>query len=355
MAAQPFTYKPQLDSLRAIAAVAVMFEHFPHREIIDWKLFQLGYVGALGVILFFVLSGYLITGILLTYRFTSVGQALKRFYIRRTLRIFPIYHLTLIVLFIYELPSVSNYFWIHVFYLSNVLFTFRPSVAAPIAHIWSLGVEEQFYLIWPFLILLAPYKALLRIILWSIGLGVLWKALIVETLGDHLAGGVLLFSCLDSLALGALLAYVEQDPRLQSKRQSLLVWLACAGAAIVCLQILFFMTDRGKVIRLVMGFLGPSFIYVWLVGGAATGFTGCFGGMLNWKPLRYAGKISYGIYLYHYFMPGLARSVIIRQGFEAADWIVSVMAFSLTLIAAMLSWHLIEKPISRLKDRLYGH
>jgi len=351
--AAPFTYKPQLDALRAMAAVAVMAEHFPRDEILSWQVFQLGYLGLSGVLLFFVLSGYLITGILISSRSSRFQTALKRFYIRRTLRIFPIYQMTLLILFLMGLSSVTDYILWHAFYISNVLFVLKPNVAAPIAHLWTLSVEEQFYLIWPLLMLVVPYRHLLRVILWAIVIGLGWKALVIETLGDSLAGGLWVFSCLDSLALGALLAYVEQDERLLPKKPKILFGLLAAGSVMTALQAVLFITDSAPGLRLVMAYLGPSLVFTWLVGRAAIGFTGWFGAVLDWRPLRYLGKISYGVYLYHYFMPRVLQSLIANLGFDQpGDLAKTLLAFLLTLLAAALSWHLIEKPISHLKDRL---
>ncbi|MBM2803374.1 MAG: hypothetical protein HW419_1267 [Deltaproteobacteria bacterium] len=333
--------------------MAVMAEHFPQHKIISWQIFQLGYIGLLGVLLFFVLSGYLITGILLYSRSSRFQTALKRFYIRRPLRIFPIYHSTLLILFVIGLPSVTGYIFWHALYLSNVLFVLEPDVAAPIAHLWTLSVEEQFYLIWPFIILVVPYKYLFRVILWAIGTGIFWKALIIETVGDRLAGGLLVFSCLDSLALGALLAYVEQDEGLRLKRQNILSGLLASGSVIMLIQAVLFMTDGGKGLRLVLAYLGPSLVFTWLVGRGAIGFTGWFGVVLDWWPLRYLGKISYGLYLYHYFMPRVLQSAMNSFGLaQPGNLAATLLAFLLTLLAAVLSWHLVEKPISQLKDKL---
>jgi peptidoglycan/LPS O-acetylase OafA/YrhL len=347
------TYKPQLDALRAIATLAVMAEHFPRQELIPWQVFQLGYIGVLGVLLFFVLSGYLITGILLSSRASRFDRALKRFYLRRTLRIFPIYLLTLLILFVIGLPSVTGFIFWHALYVSNVLFVLQPQVAAPIAHLWSLSVEEQFYLVWPLLILVVPYKNLIRVILGSISIGICWKALVIGTVGDHLAGGLAVFSCLDSLALGALLAYIEQDEGLRLERQNILSGLLATGSVVILTQAVLFMTDSGRGLVLVTSYLGPSLVFVWVVGRAAAGFKGWFGAVLDWSPLRYLGKISYGVYLYHYFMPRVIESLIKFFGFaQPGNLSAALLAFLLTLLAAALSWHLVEKPISDLKDKL---
>jgi peptidoglycan/LPS O-acetylase OafA/YrhL len=119
-------FKPQLDSLRALAVSAVVVHHFlPVEKIIPQEVFNLGLLGLLGVLLFFVLSGYLITGLLLRAREQDWRTALMNFYLRRTLRIFPIYYLTLLVLvFLHSVPASQFIYW-HVAYLS-ITFCFEP-------------------------------------------------------------------------------------------------------------------------------------------------------------------------------------------------------------------------------------
>ena len=212
--------------------------------------------------------------------------------------------------------------------------------------------NKQFYLIWPLLILFVPYKFLLRVILGAIAIGVCWKAWIVETLGHHLAGGLPVVSCFDSLAVGALLAYLERDEMLGLKKQKILLGLLAAGSTIMLAQVVILASVDGKSFAQVTGFLGPSLIFAWLVGNAAAGFQGWFGAILNWQPLRYLGKISYGIYLYHYFMPPLFQSLIKTLGLhQPREPIAAIFTCALTIVTAAVSWHLIEKPILRLKEK----
>jgi peptidoglycan/LPS O-acetylase OafA/YrhL len=122
---------------------------------------------------------------------------------------------------------------------------------------------------------------------------------------------------------------------------------------IVLIQAFLFVTDSGKAFRLVTAYLGASLVFVWLVGRAADGFTGWFGAVLDWRPLRYLGKISYGVYLYHYFMPPLLQSIIKNLGFgQSGNLAAALLAFVLTVLVATLSWYLVEKPISHLKEKL---
>ena len=347
-------FKPQLDALRALAVCAVLVHHFlPVENVISQQVFHLGLVGLLGVLLFFVLSGYLITGLLLRSREQDWRTALTNFYLRRTLRIFPIYYLTLLVLALLQSLPVSEFIYWHVAYVSNILFVLNPSAAADSAHFWTLSVEEQFYLVWPLLVLLVPYRHLLRVILWAIVTGICWKVFVLQTLGDHLAGALATVSCLDSLAMGAALAFIEQDNKLNRYRNAFLRAALIVGGMLVLLQVFLIVTGQARGLVLVTAYAGPSLVFVWLVGSAAQGFKGVTGVWLEWRVLLYIGKISYGIYLYHNFMPRLVRYVASVVGVgELSDLPTFVCATTVTLLTAAASWHFIEKPISRVKERL---
>jgi peptidoglycan/LPS O-acetylase OafA/YrhL len=346
-------YKPQLDTLRAFAVSAVMLEHFlPVQRIFPQNIFNLGILGLSGVLLFFVLSGYLITGILLRSRKQVFRKAILTFYIRRALRIFPIYYLTLILLGLLGIAPVGRLVYWHAVYLSNMLFVLHPEAAGITAHLWTLSVEEQFYLLWPLFMLLVPYKHLPRVIIWTIVVGICWKGLIITTLGNHLAGALPTVSCLEVLGAGAYLAFLEQDKRLSAHRRILIRSALIAGSIIMLLQMCSLIINPSSGFVFVFSYFGASLVFVWLIGGAAQGFTGRLGSVLEWKPLLYMGKISYGIYLYHNFMPATFRYVMHRAGVnELNDFTIFFASLALTLLTSALSWHLIEKPIGRFKDR----
>ncbi len=155
-------YIPQFDSLRAIAVLLVIVHHWvPENSILNYTP-----NGPLGVNIFFVLSGFLITGILLKSKKQVETHGLARktvfrnFYIRRTLRIFPIYYLLLIVLWYLKDPSIQKDGVYYFTYTSNFLFYSEQFFPGRLAHLWPLAVEEQFYIIWPFLIIFTLRKYL---------------------------------------------------------------------------------------------------------------------------------------------------------------------------------------------------
>ncbi len=199
----------QLDALRAFAAFGVMLGHFYG---IQWSL--------LGVHLFFVLSGFLITGILLkcrdsSYTWEKGKYQLRQFYIRRSLRIFPLYYLVILVLIFVNFNILRNSSLWYLTYTSNIYFALIGRFGSSAGHFWSLAVEEQFYLLWPCLILFLPEKYLLRCISTACLLGLLYR-IGGSLLGlNFLARVAVTIGCLDFLGIGALLAFYRYKNPLQ--------------------------------------------------------------------------------------------------------------------------------------------
>ena len=346
---RPGGYRPQLDSLRAFAVMAVMFHHYlPTGKILPEDFLTLG---LLAVRLFFVLSGYLITGILLGLREMPLETALRRFYTRRALRILPIYYLTVIAASAY-FTSARRFLGWHLAYLSNFAFVLFPGSAVNgMGHLWSLAVEEQFYCLWPLMILLVPYRHLARLLLTTLLTGIAYKAFVAFAYGPHLAGAMLTPACFDSLAIGGLLAFVEHDPALQAHKARALRLAAGAGLGIVLIQVALFASGRGLRLFWTTDYLGVSLLFVWLIGRAADGFGGLAGKLLQSKSLLGVGKISYGVYVYHNFMPMVSGKVIRLAGFSDQVALSFPLNCALTLAVAACSWKLIERPINDLKNR----
>lgn len=209
-------YMPQLDGLRAIAVGAVMLHHFlPLARFVPYDFITLG---DLGVRLFFVLSGFLITGILLRCKsdVANLGahsrHPLRMFYVRRFLRIFPVYYLALGFAALLNLPTVRDSLPWHAAYLSNVFFARSGQFNGPLSHFWSLAVEEQFYFIWPWLIVFAPSRHVPRIIAASIVGAIAFRLYVVLSGGSDLAAFILLPGCMDSLGIGDYSRTTRQSP-----------------------------------------------------------------------------------------------------------------------------------------------
>ena len=187
-----------------MAVPAVAWSHWE-------RPYQFGIPFGAGVHLFYVLSGFLITGILLDVRERADRVAgLKAFYIRRALRIFPAFYLTLALAWIADVPPVRETFWWHALYLSNVQIVVSGEWPGAISHFWSLAVEEQFYLLWPWLIVWVPRRWLVPAIVAAIAVAPLFRLWLAMIGYRETMLGVLTPGWLDSLGVGALLALMRE-------------------------------------------------------------------------------------------------------------------------------------------------
>jgi len=345
---------PQLDSLRALAVFAVMIHH--------WAPGFLGFGswGDLGVRCFFVLSGFLITGILLRGRAavetgrSSVVWQIRQFYIRRSLRIFPIYYLTLLVGVFLGMHALRETFWWHASYSSNIYFALRGHWQVYLSHLWSLSVEEHFYLLWPALVLLLPRKWLPQFFLASIAGAVLTRLLLAATLGSgHIAIKVLLPSCLDSLVAGALLAWgFSPESRLAPSAANR--WLQRCFPGVAALFLGYCVLDYygvGKPVLAVVGPLLEAAFFVGVIAKCAHGVSGLAGRVLNLAPLQYFGRISYGLYLYHMFAGYIAAMFAHKLGWTVPKpgFAQFALFFAMSFLAAALSERFLERPCNKLK------
>jgi peptidoglycan/LPS O-acetylase OafA/YrhL len=352
---------PQLDGLRAFAVGVVLIEHYipttdPVRSALPW--------GTLGVRLFFVLSGFLITGILYRCRLrlergeVSLRSTLRSFFARRFIRLMPIYYLYLVGC-VWMLPFGRKYLWVFALYLQNFLFAFRPAVFDKLlAHFWSLAVEEQFYLTWPLVILLVPTRMLKRVLCGFIVAGPLFRALGLLTGATPMQIDMMMPSHFDTLALGGLFAVLaagsEADRSLAARLRTagLVIGLPLSAFAI------FAQHREAYALWLLSAELGLGMTFAWVVTGAAIGFGGIGRRLLGGSVVEHIGRISYGIYVYHFNVPGLIRYKIAPRlglALPEAPWIKFAIYAAVTLVIASVSWQLIEKPINRVKSRFtYG-
>ncbi len=365
---QPKGYMPQLDGLRAIAVISVLVHHFLPESFLlnEFK------IGPLAVRFFFVLSGFLITGILLRYKqkiqsASDTQEIIKSFYLRRFVRTFPAYYLLLFITLVIGYSTVSQSFFWHFFYLSNFYYSFAPFDEL-LPHLWSLAVEEQFYVFWPIAILFCPIQHLSKLIYGTIAAGVLFRfGMVASGLGNSIAEYILPFSCLDSLCLGSLLAYSStRGYSSASAKTTLLRFCLWIGTPLfVCLNLL---EDQFHAVVTSTQFsalgnpslaafapLSASFFFVWVVHAASIGFRGSLGTVLQSKSFLYLGKISYGIYLYHLLVGYLFTKVVVSLGFPLPTTAIGEAALfaiksSLSILVAALSWSLVEQPINQFKS-----
>jgi len=374
-APSPGAHVPALDGLRGVAVLLVLVFHFAHIDGdgggVERVLLGFTRSGWAGVDLFFVLSGFLITGILLDAR-GSDGY-FRAFYLRRVLRIFPLYYAYLAVLF-FLLPAVlptldvrrdtQGWLWT---YLGNVLFAREGGFhASPFTgHFWSLAVEEQFYLVWPLLVWWLPRRRLAAVCLGLVAGAFALRFAIHRTTFNATAAYVLTPARMDALALGALVAVAAREPTWWPRVRRLAPWgLAAAAAAVGAVW-----ARQGGL------FGGDPVVQVWAFGPLAVGFAAvlvlALGGgapsplsrALSGPALRTAGKYSYGLYVLHYpiFLAldaaGITSAALAaRLGGRLAGIAAFVaVAGAVTFAGAFLSWHGMEKRFLRWKDLVpYG-
>ena len=354
---------PELDGIRAIAVLFIMWIHLP----VDFfgemsvELRKLLLPGNLGMDLFFVLSGFLITRILLVDR--EAPHALRDFLTRRFLRIFPTYYLLLAVLVPVmmweEIVACATYTTNYAF-----LFMYGPSY---MEHAWSLAVEEQFYLIWSPIVVLMTTRASRRLILFvafPVTVATCWAAF---QYGDWLTDGermrkFLMHSAttrIGGLGAGSLLAYHEASLRRGGKRLLLLL-VATIGFAVLLsqkslsefgwMQALLRVAPEGvqpRDILVALRLFSVPAVAVACVA-LAIGTTGSrtpWGVFLRASVLRGIGRISYGLYLYHFPIYRRVR-VLADDPRNPEEW-TFVVGIALTFAVATASYYAIERPLMR--------
>ncbi len=330
---------PGLDGVRGLAVLSVIAFHF-------YFAGRSTLLGALGVEFFFALSGFLITGILLgCRRLCDEGQpvvpTVGRFYIRRFLRIFPLFYFALLLAVLLDIAGARQGFWWHATYTCNFYMAVHHKFLGGTGHFWSLAVEEQFYLVWPTVVLVASRKWLPRIILGLVLAGILFR---ITMLHSPIDAGLLPLGCLDTLGLGAFLAVASAFKMQRSLSVLRLIGLAVGVPLLVTIMILNHM-HRSVPIQDVFTGTAVGLVATWLILACAES-SSRVSRLLSFRPLCYLGEISYGLYVYHlliWYTIGLEGS--------SHDLPKTFLGFVATVIVAALSWHFFEAPINSLKRR----
>lgn len=335
-------YVAQIDTLRCIAVAFVFLEHYLPDQTHD-----LGISGGYGVWTFFAISGFLITNILLNYKAaiensrTTLPRALRVFYARRSLRIFPVYYLLLLILLASGLVAWRGEFFWHLTYTTN-FWAVKYKTWGYAGHFWSLAVEEQFYLMWPLLVLLAPRSSLI----WLIGAGIV-GALIFRlwaiSLDLRIVAYTMPMANFDTLGAGALLAWLHN----RGSERTLAALRRHGGWVLLLVPWMSFWPHAlGSV-------LDPAvigFIAMYLIERCIAGFDGIVGRLFALKPIIYLGRISYGLYLYHgvicWYLP---KAWFASIGEPYGPYVAALVWTAATIAVAALSWHFFEAPINGLK------
>jgi peptidoglycan/LPS O-acetylase OafA/YrhL len=350
-------YIKQLDAIRAYAVLLVIVGHWLRPN--SW-------INALpnafiGVTIFFVLSGFLITRILLNEQDRGTGpfvfrwRSIGNFYIRRILRIFPAYYFLMLILFLYglnRLPELEQAFPYLMTYTGNIYMSRLPRFPDTFGHLWSLAVEEQFYLIWPWLMIFIRGKQTL-VVIWAFIIGGIVFQLAPGAAPMH---HVLTPACFDSFGLGGLLAW-----QLRYKPEKISQFLATLNVfgvlALVTFCILFvqhthfFISDRTliSIVSLnVLALIVCNQEHAWVKKNP----------FLNHVILIWIGKVSYGLYLYHNFVPRVLNDGLLGRfinpfiPFRGRFWGVIYVSENLVLLLliTLFSYWCIERPFLRMKN-----
>lgn len=337
----------ELDALRGIAALMVVSLHMGLGA--DYAV-----LGS-AVDLFFVLSGYLITRIILSHE--TRPAFLRPFYARRVLRIWPIYYAVLLgfvvinPLLTYKQRTTGlPYYLTFTQFLPRYWFAQPPAFCIYFAHTWTLAAEEQFYLLWPLVAVCFGRRGLLAAIPLLVG---------SAFVGRFWLWPMLLVTNWDGFALGALLAWMLGEPGSpRARRPAAVGFLAVLGAVMFAYPWM-----QPQVERWAVAALGdwPNLAYslnasrLSLLYFAVVGLVVAFAGHPLLRPLRvsslcYLGTISYGIYLYH--LPLFALISPLHFTPDCRDpMLLDALKLAATFVLAVVSWEFVEKPLLRLKDR----
>jgi peptidoglycan/LPS O-acetylase OafA/YrhL len=331
-------YIPQFDYLRGIAVLVVMLFHASH-DVQSFSMSRYVEFGWTGVDLFFVLSGFLITGILFDSR-EEQGYFVN-FYARRILRIWPLYFALLGVMFI-AVPLVAPRWgaaamanaapaWSFVLFIQNL--AIPHAITGPLSATWSLAIEEQFYFAWPLLIWLLPRKAVQRLAIAILICSPLLR-LGLTLSNAHVALYFNTFTRLDGLAAGSFLAIWLRDARQATVKRCALAALPVALVVAVCVE--------------------QAWIRYSAIAIAASAIVALsFFVTLRNPFLLYTGRISYGLYLLHLAAFGLATKPELRRHYPRNpvwnDLTYLAVGIIVSYGAASLSWILFESQILRAK------
>ncbi|MBP7777746.1 MAG: acyltransferase [Acidobacteria bacterium] len=370
---RPRRHVPELDGVRGLAIAMVMALHFINNQVIPTNVLErvaikLTNYGLWGVDLFFVLSGFLITGILADAK--GKPRYFTNFFARRSLRIFPLYYgvlLTMTVLVpaaalraidpqLLEVRALWPWLWT---YLTNVYLASETSFSIPyVSHFWTLAIEEHFYLVWPFIIWSLATRPAMRACL-VLGLGALaLRVYYSVTAPEHLYAGVLTPCRIDALCAGAWFALAARDGDGQVRRRTLQV-AGLAGLTIVVVSVWHFAFHQAAALLLPLRSSALAVFFGALIYSAAhhDGLH-ALKAALRFGWLRHLGRYSYGLYVFH----GMVAYGMHRYGVPALfDDLTRVHTVNSLLMVtcgvgvsyaiAIGSYHGFEQPFLSLKSR----
>jgi peptidoglycan/LPS O-acetylase OafA/YrhL len=363
---------PELDGIRGLAILAVMALHFlavhidGERNNTEKLVDAIAGYGMWGVDLFFVLSGYLITGLLADTR--DSAKYFSSFYMRRTLRIFPLYYGVLFVLMVLvprsflevhapqalQMRAVQPWLWS---YLTNVYIAKTGSFSIPyVSHFWTLAIEEQFYLMWPLVVRFASRRTAICV---AIALSVLAlgsRIVLALTVSNDFWAHVFTPCRLDTLCIGAAFALWVRGPEGWAVLRR-----AAKGVPLVVAAMLALMVFHSQGVSYQVALAIKEFLLAILFGAFVSTAAWPSGwkfmrASLRWRSLMLMGKYSYGLYVFHGiiadyldFHDGLARFSRMAGSRTGGLFLQAIFGSLLSLLIAVASYHAYEMPFLRLK------
>lgn len=343
----------ELDGMRCFAVTGVLAVHFDPGKYGNLPL------GDWGVRFFFVLSGFLITHGLIKARgriesgSSRPWRELAAFFLRRALRLWPLYFGVIAITTLYDAPFSRLLLPWNLTFTTNHYIHQNDTWPGIQSHLWTLSVEQQFYLLWPFILLFIPYRKIVWFILTCVIIAPVaraWEHSILPA--DFSARGVLLPMCIDYLAWGELLAWaVMQGFNLTLLRK------ASAMGGILLLSVLWWwhQSTTPTPLRSAIEGTGVGISALLLIAHCTAPGDSYFRKFLRFPPFVYIGVISYGIYLLHnyshWFGPSLLRRLTGHNYFEN-NWAHVAWLTSVSLAAAGLSWHIFERPLAHIGRRV---
>ena len=333
---------PQLDAVRGLAILVVMV----HNSSIKYPYFHLQQLfrnGWMGVDLFFVLSGFLITGILVDTKQSE--RYFKNFYVRRCLRIWPLYYSIIFFMFVvvrflsrsqfHKVLEQSSPWWAYPLFLQNFLIPISTGATGPLGVTWSLAIEEQFYLIWPLVVRFCSPTWLRRVAIVEVCIS---PALRYYLSLHHVDLYTNVFSRLDGLMAGALLALLVRSGNFVPSKLITPAWISLVIAA----PLAFVAADynAGSIVYSLTALASASFVYVSLFSEQKW-----LQSLMTNRFLTYTGTISYGLYLLHKIPSGIVETLRLDRNPFLPLPIIFVASYAI----AALSWNLLEKPFLSLK------
>jgi peptidoglycan/LPS O-acetylase OafA/YrhL len=352
------SYYSQLDGLRCFAVLSVMVGHW-----IAWDT-NISLIRHFpwqnGVILFFVLSGYLISNILFGLKEkikaneVTFGRSLKIFYFRRLLRIFPAYYFLLFFLYFIDHNRTREIFpWLFTFTI-NILLCKEGVLLGSFNHLWSLAVEEQFYLFWPFIVLLIDQKHILKVILIFMAGSLLSRTFCYFFFSNWIVTDFFTLNLFFPLCLGSLLAYAHRYNKRISAffNSNILLWMS------ILFYVSFYSIHKFLVkidfMTMVLDANVFSVACAFVIFRASkNNFKYLANFVLSHEVTVYLGKISYGLYLYHLFVISIYWNYLAPRFQIDIHNIHTVWVFYFIIVffMASFSYYVIERPFNGIKKR----